>query len=75
MSSRKTRKPARKRYSARESMLIESCKCDTSRVPPQWLLDRIADRALTGGWNARRTCSRCFQALPVTGTCGGCIGL
>jgi hypothetical protein len=40
--------------------------------PPQWVLDKIADKKFSGGWNIRRsnTCLGCFQVYSVNGTCG-----
>jgi redox-regulated HSP33 family molecular chaperone len=43
----------------------------TSTMPPQWLLDKIADEKLTGGYNVRKSniCPGCFEAKSVNGSC------
>ncbi len=40
-------------------------------IPPRWLLDRIADRKLTGGYNVARSnqCPVCYQVKSSNGAC------
>lgn len=40
--------------------------------PPPWVLDKIADEKLTGGFDMRRSnqCKTCFQARSVNNACG-----
>jgi hypothetical protein len=48
------------------------CPCDGTRVSvPGWLLDKIADQKLTGGFNVRRSnqCPNCFEVRSANGTC------
>jgi hypothetical protein len=62
-------------YSAREKMLYNPCGCDgRAGAPPGWLLDKLAEEKLTGGFNTRRSnqCETCFTAKSVNGTCN-CI--
>ena len=41
-------------------------------MPPGWVLDRIAERTITGGFNRRKSnrCPACFQCRSVNGACG-----
>lgn len=41
-------------------------------VPPQFVLDRIADESLTGKFNVKRAnlCGECFQYKSCNGECG-----
>lgn len=41
-------------------------------MPPQSVLDELADRALDGGWNTRKsnTCPDCYEVRSVNGSCG-----
>lgn len=48
-------------------------KAERRKAPPGWLLDKLADEALRGGWSVKQTrnvCSECFQARSVNGSCG-----
>ena len=40
-------------------------------IPPQHVLDKIADRAFSGGFKIGRKniCPKCFTAKPVNGAC------
>ena len=42
-----------------------------STMPPQWLLDRLAEEALTGGYDVspQNICPSCFTARSVNGAC------
>jgi hypothetical protein len=65
-----------RRYSPRQAMLYEPCKCDTMNRPPMWMLDDLADEALTGGYNTQKSniCDIHFLARSANGTCQGCEG-
>lgn len=43
----------------------------SSHVPPQWVLDKIADEKITGKYNTKRTnlCGTCNTYKSVSGTC------
>ena len=71
-------------YSPREAMKYRACGCDrVAGAPPMWLLDRLADEKLTGGFKVGRkvddptgrfkvganVCPRCYQARSVNGSC------
>jgi hypothetical protein len=45
---------------------------DRPGIPPQWLLDLIADRKMTGGFSTRPSnlCHGCCQYRSVSGACG-----
>lgn len=59
-------------YTAREKMLYVNCGCDDKNKPPTWLLDKIADEKLKGGFNTSRSnqCPICFQQKSKNGSCG-----
>lgn len=38
-------------------------------MPPQWVLDFIADEALWKGYRSHATCPTCFTRVSLTGTC------
>jgi hypothetical protein len=44
---------------------------ERARVPSEWVLDAIAERKLTGGWNVipENICPVCHCARPVQGVC------
>jgi hypothetical protein len=41
------------------------------KVPPQYILDKIADEKLTGKFNVRKSnvCQSCYVAKSVNGSC------
>lgn len=41
-------------------------------APPQWLLDKMAEEKLSGGFNLRKKnlCNGCWQYRSSNGTCG-----
>lgn len=61
-------------YSPKQRMAYESCECDRpvpfSLLAP--LLDKEADRKLSGGFNTRKSnlCETCHEYKSVNGTCG-----
>lgn len=44
---------------------------DKHKVPPSWLLDKLADEKLSGGYNTKRSnvCVSCFVARSSNDTC------
>jgi hypothetical protein len=58
-------------YTPVQRMNYEPCSCDPSKKVPGWLLDKIAEEKLTGGYDIRRSnqCPTCFEARSVNGTC------
>lgn len=60
-----------KPYSARQAMLYEQCGCDSKPSVPGWLIDKLAEQKLTGGFNTRRSniCTKCFVARSANGSC------
>jgi hypothetical protein len=49
------------------------CGCDAKTTcPPQWVLDLMADRKMSGGFNIKRSnqCPTCFQVRSKNGACG-----
>jgi len=42
------------------------------KMPPQWLLDKIADEKFSGGFvlKRRNLCNVCFEYRSANGTCG-----
>ena len=39
--------------------------------PPNWVLDKIADEKLSGGFKKKNgICNKCFQIKTVNGNCG-----
>jgi hypothetical protein len=42
---------------------------DRPYIPPQRVLDEIAERALTGGYDVSNQCPVCFTARSCGGTC------
>jgi len=59
-------------YSASQEMNYESCLCDSRNKPPGWLLDKLAEEKLKGGYNTRKDnlCTGCYQYKSVNGSCG-----
>jgi hypothetical protein len=41
-------------------------------MPPQWVLDKVAEESITGKYNVKRSnlCERCYQYRSANGTCG-----
>jgi hypothetical protein len=74
MSSRSYTRDAKfaaKTYTVRQRMAYEECGCDPMAAkPPNWLLDKIADDTLTGGFRKSDVCPDCRMARSVNGTCG-----
>lgn len=44
----------------------------TNKMPPQHVLDKIADQKLSGGYKTYKSniCPNCFEAKSVNGSCG-----
>jgi hypothetical protein len=40
--------------------------------PPEWLLEKMYNEKLLGGFSKKRTCSTCNTCLPATGQCDYC---
>lgn len=64
-------------YTDRQRMAYENCDCDSGgAIPPPWVRDAAADRALDGGFRTvtkkgvNNVCPTCFCARSVNGTCG-----
>jgi hypothetical protein len=49
-----------------------AAQLDAPNMPPQWVLDELAERKLTGGFNVRPSnlCYGCRTYRSVNGTCG-----
>lgn len=69
----------KKTYTAAQQMNYRPCGCDERAKPPAWLLDKIADEKLTGGYKRytgkgrnrkSNMCERCYTVKSVNGTCG-----
>lgn len=59
-------------YSPKQQMNYVPCECDPeSSAVPGWLLDKIAEEKLTGGYDVRRSnvCTDCFVAKSKNGSC------
>ncbi len=45
----------------------------SATVPPQWVLDKIADQSITGGYKIGKkranVCARCFTTRCANGVC------
>lgn len=46
-----------------------SCISRPRHTPPGWLLDKIAEEKLYGGWSPNRVCPDCNMALTDLGVC------
>jgi hypothetical protein len=64
----KDRRAARDKADTLRSTLAHP-RVDRPYIPPQRVLDEIADRALDGGYNVSNQCDRCFTARSCGGTC------
>lgn len=54
------------------AFFAEQAGFERPNMPPGWLLDREAERSITGGFDvsASNICGDCFQARSVNGECG-----
>jgi hypothetical protein len=73
-------------YTNNQRMSYEKCGCDNVAMPPDFVLDAIAEEKLQGldknassslpTWNFKRrnteTCPTCNIKLPVSGQCDSC---
>jgi hypothetical protein len=59
-------------YTPRQQLNYEQCGCDGKSKPPSWLLDKIADEKLKGGFVTKKSnlCTGCYTYRSVNGTCG-----
>jgi hypothetical protein len=75
----------RRPYTPTQLMNYEKCECDPgSAMPPAYVLDALADRALSGGYRPvvlrgprkgqSNICDRHFVTRSANGTCSGCLG-
>ena len=72
----------RRPYTDTQRMNYAPCECDPkATIPPPWVRDLAADRALSGGYRLRlkgpkgsggvsNICPRCYQARSVNRACG-----
>lgn len=53
------------------AFFMEQSGFEGHRPPPSWVLDRIAEEKMTGGFNvsASNICTDCFTARADNGTC------
>ena len=58
-----------KRYEEKHG--IGEYRSEYSKVPPQFVLDKIADEAFTGKFNTKRKnlCNTCYEFKSSNGTC------
>ena len=72
-------------YTDAQRMNYETCECDGGvPLPPPWVRDTAADRALDGGYvpvvrrgprkGQSNICDQHFVVRSANGTCSGCLG-
>lgn len=69
----------RRTYTATQQMQYQRCGCDAERCPPPpWVLDRIAEEKLFGGFKLKtgkgrnrksNVCPDCFVTKSLDGSC------
>lgn len=65
----------RQPYTPQQRMNYEKCDCDfTAKMPPQVVLDRIADEKFSAGYKIGRkqVCQKHFIAVSKSGKCIEC---
>jgi len=67
------RKTIYRQYTPLQLLTYEDCGCDkqNKRTPPGWLLDKIAEEKLYGGYDTSKSnfCNGCFTYKSVNNTC------
>ena len=54
------------------AFFAEQAGFDKPKMPPTWVMDRLAEEKITGGYDVSPSniCGECFMARSANGTCG-----